>query len=397
MRIATSQIYTASLKNMNTALNDVMELRTMSTTQKKINSPSDDPSGTALCMQLTAYDAELSSYQENCTLAASYLATADSSLQQSSEIITSIKELAEQASTDTYSQVQLEAMGVELRELMDSLFQMSNAKLGENYLFSGNDIENSAYEQQLGVTIDDPSMTAASIASVTGDAPSTVYVQATSSGVVGTDAITYRYSTDGGDTWEEATLAADASVLECGDCAIALEDGTALTAETGTGDGTNLYVRPAYAYMGSDEAMQVATGESTVLETTTVGASIFGGIDPSTGDPYSGANLFEITGDLIAYMETGNSDGVASCLEDLTAAYEKLLQTDSNIGARQINAQNIESAIAITRDRNTSQISSVENADATQLTIEMAQAEYVYQSVLATTTTVFSLNLLEYL
>lgn len=398
MRIATSQVYTASLKHMNKALSDVMELQMMTTTQKKLNAPSDDPSGAALSMQLRAYDATLTSYEENCTLGGNYLATADASLQQASETIMSISELAEQAATDTYNQAQMEAMGIEMAGYMDSMFQASNTKMGEMYLFGGNDIENSAYEQALGVTIDDPSMGQADVLAVEGEVESTVYIKATGTGVVGgaTD-IPYSYSVDGGKTWTDAVLAAGDTELTAGTCSVTLATGTALTEETGADDGTNLYVRPAYVYAGSSDPLSVAIGENSELEITSVGSSIFGGIDGATGEPYPDPNLFETMGDLVAYMDTGNADGVASCIEDLNAAYEQLLQETANIGARQNSAQNTATAISITKDRNISQISAVEDADATQLSVEMAQAEYVYEAVLSTTTNVFQLNLLNYL
>ncbi|MEZ6855042.1 flagellar hook-associated protein FlgL [Halodesulfovibrio aestuarii] len=398
MRIATSQIYTASLKQMNTSLNNVMELQMMTSSQKKLNNPSDDPSGAALSMQLRSYSATLLTYEDNCTLGKSYLATADGALQVCSERLTSISELAEQAATETYTNVQMEDMAIELRQEMDSLFQMANTKMGEIYLFSGNDIENSAYEKSLGVTIDDSSMTHADVVSVQGSASHTVYIQMTESGTAGgTEDLDYQYSTDGGETWTTGTLLAGDTEIAAGDTSITLATGTAVTAEDGSGEGTNLYIRTAYEYEGSDDELSLAIGEDTTLGVTLAGSSVFGGIDPATGEPYPDPNLFEALGDLVAYMETGNTDGVASCIETVNDAYEHMLQQAASVGARQNTAENTATAIGITRDCSVSQISSIEDADATQLTVEMAQAEYVYEAVLSTTTSVFQLNILSYL
>lgn len=398
MRIATSQIYTSSLQQINKSLSSVMELQMMTSTQKKLNAPSDDPSGAALSMQLRAYSATLLTYEENCTLGGNYLGTADGALQQASELIMKVSELAEQGATETYTKEQMEAMAVELKQVMDSIYQVSNTKLGEAYLFAGNDIENSAYEKTLGVTIDDPTMTHADVVSIEGKAPETVYIQMTGSGTIGgPDDLEYQYSVDGGDTWVTATLAAGDTELVAGDVSITLAAGTVVTEEDGSGEGTNLYIRPAYEYTGSEQELSLAIGEDTSLDVTSNGADIFGGVDPSTGEPYPEPNLFEAMGDLVAYMETGNTDGVASCLDTINEAYEQLLQEAAGVGARQNTAQNTAIAIGITKDRSISQISSVEDADATQLSVEMAQAEYVYQAVLSTTSNVFKLNLLSYL
>jgi len=398
VRIATSQIYTASLQQINKSLSNVLELDMMTSTQKKLNAPSDDPSGAALSMQLRAYSATLLTYEENCTLAENYLGTADGALQQASELIMKVSELAEQGATETYTKVQRESMAVELKQVMDSIYQVSNTKLGEAYLFSGNDIENSAYEKTLGVTIDDPSMTHADVMSIEGTASDTVYIQMTGSGTVGgTEDLEYRYSVDGGDTWETATLSAGDTELVAGDVSITLAAGTVVTEEDGSGEGTNLYIRPAYEYTGSEQELVVAIGENTGLDVTSVGLDIFGGIDASTGERYPEPNLFEAMGDLVAYLETDNTEGIASCIDTITEGYEQLLQNAASIGARQNTAQNTATAIGITKDRNISQISSVEDADATQLSVEMAQAEYVYEAVLSTTANVFKLNLLSYL
>lgn len=398
MRIATSQIYTSSLQQINKSLGNVMELKMMTSTQKKLNAPSDDPSGAALSMQLRAYSATLLTYEENCSVAEGYLGTADGGLQQTSEILMNVSELAEQAATETYTKEQMESMAIELRQDMESIFQMSNTKLGEVYLFSGNDIENSAYEKSVGVTIDDPTMTHTDVVSVQGDASQTVFIQMTESGTIGgTEDLEYQYSTDGGDTWTTGTLLAGDTEIVAGDSSITLAAGTDVTAEDGSGEGTNLYIRAAYEYAGSSEELALAIGEDSTLDVTSDGSSIFGGVDPATGEPYPEPNLFEALGDLMVYMETGNTEGVASCIETVNAAYEQMLQKSASVGARQKTAQNTATAISITKDRSISQISAVEDADATQLSVEMAQAEYVYQAVLSTTASVYQLNLLSYL
>lgn len=276
MRISTSQIFSQSLRYMNSSLNDVTELNMMNSSQKKLNKPSDDPAGMGGVIELSSYDHSLSGYIDNCGTSSEYLSLADQTLVLASENITAASELAEQAATETYTTEQLQMMAEEMEGYMDSLYAIANTQMGSDSVFAGNDLASNAYEVGLGVTLPNDSLTDADFVEFTGDVDPMVYVQFSSDGTVGVDALDYQYSTDNGETWTTATLAAGDTLLDCGSCQVEMVNGTAVTAAQGDGTGTEFIVREAMHYIGSDDPMTVSISESTEVEMTTVGYDVFG-------------------------------------------------------------------------------------------------------------------------
>ncbi len=397
MRISTSQIFSQSLRQMNSSLSDVTELNMMNSSQKKINRPSDDPNGMGKIMELDSYNQSLSGYLDNGSVADSYLSLADQSLVLASENISAALETAEQASTETYTTTQLRMMAEEMESYLDSLLTISNTQMGTSSVFAGTDLESNAYEAAIGVTLTNDSLTTSDFVALTGEADESVYVRFDSDGTIGTDELIYHYSTDGGDSWTFATLVAGDATLALGTCQVELTAGTAVTTADGDGNGTEFIVRRAMAYTGSDEAMSVNISENTEIDMTTVGSSIFGGISSSTGEPYSGQNLFETISDCIAFMEIGDHDGVAACLEKLGDAHESVEAQAANIGARENKVSYTQQSLSLVQEITNSSISREEDADAAQILVELEQASYVYEAVLTSSSRIMNMSLLDYI
>ncbi|QGY39553.1 flagellar hook-associated protein 3 [Pseudodesulfovibrio cashew] len=395
MRISTSQIFSQSLTQLNSSLNDVAKLNEINSSQKRINRPSDDPAGMGQVVELRAYDQTLSGYVDNCGVASDYLSTADEVLNDASEIIAAAMELAEQGASETYTETQLQAMALEMESYLESLFAIANTQTGSDYLFAGDDIGDNAYEFGLGVTLPGETLSNASFVELSGEVDSTVTVQFTSDGTIGTDAIDYQYSTDNGETWTTATLAAGDTVLDLGDAQVEMATGTVVSAADGEGEG-EFYLRQAVVYTGSDTAMSVSISENTSVDMTTVGSTIFGGLD-DTGTPYDGANLFETISDCIVCLETGDYDGVADCLEVLGDAHEVVETGAANLGARETKVSYTEQSLSLVQSLTANSISREEDADATQIIVELEQANYVYEAVLNSSADIMKMSLLNYI
>jgi flagellar hook-associated protein 3 FlgL len=397
MRISTSQVFSSSLQQLNSSLNEVAELNMMTSSQKKLNRPSDDPTGMGTVVELNAYDQSLSDYIDNCDTSGDYLSLADEALNQVSENITAALELTEQASTETYTTSELQMMALEMESYLDSILNISNTQMGSDSLFAGDDLGGSAYEKGLGVTVLEDSIDSANITDITGEIDSSVYVRFDSDGTVGTDELDYSYSTDNGETWTSATLAAGDTQLDLDTCQLEITAGTVVTGTTDDASGTEFVVREAVMYTGSDEAMTVAISESTSIDMTSVGCSIFGGVDPSTGTAYEEPNLFETISDCIVYMELGDYDSVAECLDTLSDAHENVETGAANLGARENKVTYTESALSLAREITATSISREEDADAAQLIVELEQANYVYEAVLSSSSSIMNMSLLDYI
>jgi flagellar hook-associated protein 3 FlgL len=397
MRISTAQIFSLSLNQINSSLNNVTELTIMNASQKKVNSPSDDPAGMGRIVELSGYQQSLTGYIDNCGVALDYLTTADQVLSTASETITAALELAEQASTESYSDEEMRMMALEMEGYLDALYAIANTQMGSDSIFAGDDTGNDAYDMGLGVTLVNNALSDTDFVDMTGEVDGTVAVRFTSDGTVGTDALGYEYSTDGGETWTSATLAMGDTVLDLGGAQAELASGTAITTADDDGGGSRFYLRQACVYTGSDEAMSVTVSESTSEDMTSVGSDIFGGVSRSTGQPFDSPNLFETLSDCIVYMENGDADAVAQCLEDLGDSHETVETGAADVGARQNKITYTQTSLSLVKELAANAASSIEDADAAQLVIELEQANYVYQAVLSTSSSVMSMSLLDYI
>ncbi|CCH49499.1 flagellar hook-associated protein FlgL [Pseudodesulfovibrio piezophilus] len=396
MRISTSQIFSQSLKYMNSALSDVSTLNMMNSSQKKINNPSDDPAGMGKVMDLTSYQDSLSGYVDNCDIANNYLSLADQVLLVGSENITAALELTEQASTETYTTEQLQMMAEEMESYLDSLVSIANTQMGSDSIFAGNDLDSDAYEYGLGITQLNDSLSNASFAGFEGETDTSIEVQFTSDGEIGTDELDYQYSTDNGATWITGTLAAGDTELDLGTCQVDMLSGTEVTAADDD-SGSQFVVREALYYVGSDTSMSVDISQSSDVDMTTVGSTLFGGIDSSTGEAYEGLNLFETISDCIVYMEQGDYDAVAESLETLSSCQEQYEAGISNVGARENKVTYTESSLSLVQSITTNSISLEEDADAAQILVELEQANYVYEAVLSSSASIMEMSILSYL
>ncbi len=493
MRVTQNMIFSTSISNINNALSEVMRLNAQNSAQKKILSPSDDPSGYKQVLDLRAYTSAMEQYEDNIDTANGWLNLADEMLLQASELLTSSKELATQAATGTLTADQRQSLASQARQNLASMISIANTEYVGQSIFAGHKIDDNAYEQILGVTVNDENLSADDIVSVTGDAEYTIYVRTLTAGVVGTDAIDYEYSADGGETWTQATLAAGDTVLDCGTAQLELAAGTNVQAN---GD-TSFYLRPAAVYLGDTNdginitksgaaaieasADGVFSGDITVridsgtdingaveysfsldggstwvegnvtsnaqlplpggflnltsgagtaiaagdqfqitpadadisinvnryseVVVNNVGLEIFGGLYDADGDGTATEalpetpeeNLFEAMSDLIGYLEVNDTDGIGECIDRIKAAQERLETYAADVGARENRLESQASILTVQKSNATSQISQIEDADLSTLLAELSKAEYIYESVLSSSSKIMSMTLLSYL
>ncbi|OBQ57673.1 flagellin N-terminal helical domain-containing protein [Halodesulfovibrio spirochaetisodalis] len=271
MRIARSMIYTQSLNGSNSAMSDILRLNEQAGSQKKINRPSDDPSGAAMVLSLQSHINSLAQYDENINSAKGWLDTANEQLGTISKTITKIQELANQGSTGTVTDKQRALIATELRELQVQLIGLTNGDYAGNSLFAGASIDKPAYKVGLGATVKNAEQSL--IHSINGDAKKSIAVKfdtLTATQTVGAAAIPLKYSEDGGNTWKDATIPAGAGPeisVQLGGAEVNFTVGKDINQDTST------VIRPAAVYTGSidGEAKARYYGANTGLNPVPVG------------------------------------------------------------------------------------------------------------------------------
>lgn len=267
IRVTQRNMYGSMINNMQNSLAAYMESTMQGSTQKRINRPSDDPAGAFRVLTTRNQIQNTDQYKTNVETAKGWLQLADNVVAtQTSNILTELKELAEQASTDTYTAEQRRIMAEKARQLFGSLLNLGNTEFNGNSIFAGHKYDSNAFEESLAVTSWDENWAEAAnegAFTIEGSSKSTIMVQFTSDGTVGDNDLTYRWSADSGKTWTEGTLAANADpavesfTIEANGVTLTVPRGlqtSAADVDAGPGakNGTLLYIRPSAVYQGDD-------------------------------------------------------------------------------------------------------------------------------------------------
>lgn len=268
MRVSQQMLFNTYVSNMNRSLTDLVETNIMAQTQKKVNKPSDDPVGMSRILDHREALATVTQYRNNIDTAKGWLNLSDTTLTQASTIITRAKEIAEQASTGSMTADNREQVSYEARQLFEQLISLGNTEYEGKSIYSGHKVDQNAFKEVLWMTTNDANV-ASSTFNINGDSDKSIVVQFTSSGDIGTDALNYRFSKDGGDTFTTKTLTPPDTTLDLDGVTMDLQAGTTVRAnaadDTNDTSGTWLWVRPTAQYMGDDEDGVNLTGINTTL------------------------------------------------------------------------------------------------------------------------------------
>ena len=285
IRVTQSRMYDTMTTQMQKNLSAYMESNEQGSTQKKINRPSDDPAGTYRVLT-TRDDIEATNqYQSNVDTAKGWLELTDNVLgTQLSTALTSLKSLAEQASTGTYTAANRQQIAYQTRQIFGEILNLSNTEYEGNSIFGGQRYDRSAFEEGLALTSADTNWDTAIKAggyTIQGAADSSMMVQFTSTGTLDGGPQTFRWSEDGGTTWSTGTTAGRS--LSLNGVTVTMKSNLAVTAAdvslgAGSKNGTLVYIRPTAVYQGDDNdpppTMTVMGGPAN-LATSAAGA--FGG------------------------------------------------------------------------------------------------------------------------
>lgn len=546
IRVSTQMMYSQSIDYINNKLSTLTELNEQSSSQKRVNKPSDDPTGTATILNLRTTLSSYDQYTENANTAQGWLSTSDSTLTQVSTLISRAKELAEEAATGTLSADNRQQVAYEAREIYQQLISLANTEYQGKSIYAGQSTDEDAFSSCLWMTSNDTSLATSNSFSIQGASDYTVLVQFTNSNVsTGASALmsasTVRYSMDGGRNWLTGTITSSAgkmivSMPESG-TSITFDHDQAVKANSLTDyndtSGTWMWIRPSAVYNGDDDdnvstsvssmgagtkqlsavargsfsgnaivridnssavnlggdinysysldngitwvtgnvvnadatsntatlniangglltltsngsnvlqpgsqfvitpntaavGLQISASES--VRVNDVGKDIFGGIyqDPAkvlanggqrlavtssnasivfgtntsiytSNGGYTTKNLFETMGNLVAFLETNNQQGVSQCLASLTKCQTQITTSLASVGGRENRVSTSKTILTNLNDSVSSQLSSVEDVDLTKLLTQLSQQETAYQAVLKSSATIMQMSLMNYL
>ena len=238
IRITQQYMYGNMVSGMQSSLGNYMETIEQGSSQKKVNRPSDDPA--AFYRILTTRDSisATKKYMTNVNEAKGWLELTDSTMSNLTTLMQSIKALMNQASTSrTASERQI--MADEAWQMFGQILNLSNTEFNGNQLFAGHKYNKSAFQKGLAISVsmmddlkpgDDgyadsakkkwtDALSQAQI-TVRGSSNKTIAVQFLEKGTLdengfhvdngndtnGDGKLAFRWSADGGKTWQTDAL-----------------------------------------------------------------------------------------------------------------------------------------------------------------------------------------------
>lgn len=506
LRVTQRNMYTNMIGRMNNNLSAYMKTHEQSSSQKKVNRPSDDPYGASQIMHSYTQLNAINSYKDNLSMATGWLKQADNALSMVNTSMEKLIGLLEQGSTGTYNAEQRKDMGMQARQILEQMLTYANADFNGRYLFGGHKTDSSAYVLAHHAHSNHPDMAGVEY-SVKGNPAYTTIIQFTQNGNL--DDVPppeFRYSQDGGDTWQTGTWSAGPpQAMHCGpDVAIELDNIAGVPVQAvdpanikETDNGTWVYVRPTAEYKGdtnnpsvvqsypytnpvgaeasgvfnrdvavridrvdggkifysysTDDGSSWTAGEAAdtnprklyvaggflnldatptvpsqyiirphradinlnigpngaTLTINNIGCDIFGGL---YAPPFSNSgaqpvmennldsNLFEVLGKAVGYLETNNQSGCQEALDAINnGVASQISQARTSLGARINRADEIkfqlEQKVLDENDR----LSSLEDADLSELMTRMAQQELAYRTVLQSSSMIMQISLINFL
>ncbi|HEX2770339.1 MAG TPA: flagellar hook-associated protein FlgL, partial [Geobacteraceae bacterium] len=232
MRITDSMRFNTMVNNLNNTQSDYNEISEQIATQKKVNRASDDPAAATRILDIQRGKAAIEQYKQNMDISRSWISATETTLSSASDMLNTAMGIAlGSAGADAATR---ENAAANIQDIIDSMRSLANTKWGDRYLFSGTREDVAPFTvAPSDATIDPPQAaagntfagTVVSSGAYTGDTNKTYAVKITTAGALG--AATYKFSTDGGRTWNTNAPAPDLITPSNG--VISLGDSVTLT------------------------------------------------------------------------------------------------------------------------------------------------------------------------
>lgn len=137
LRVTQASLYDRAYRDIQRGLNNYARLQHEVATGRRINRPSDDPSGALRVIPLENELRHLSQLGDNVALARETLDTGAAALEDASGLMARARELATQAANGTISPGDRRSISAEIDQMLQQVVGIGNSRRGDRYLFGG--------------------------------------------------------------------------------------------------------------------------------------------------------------------------------------------------------------------------------------------------------------------
>ena len=342
MRISDQMMYQNMAQNIDQAQATLVLTQQEASSGVSISQPSDNPSGTAVVLQLQAAQQQVTAWQSNANSAQSQMQVADQTLGQIENVVNTALSLAVQGSSQTNTLQESQDMAAQAQQIVGDVASLANTQYQGLYIFSG--------VKQIAPV------------SSTGSGSNTVYAA----------------------SGEQTALAG--VVAQSVEIGHAVQIPVTVDASSVLG-GTQYAAGTAYDVLPTWLQQRSSALQAQALQQTPPGAGV---LTPASAPPSAqtttavfSSSLVSVLGYLQQDLSTGNAAAVEADLGELQAQVGNLSSVRATLGA---NMNRVEAAISQLRSTGTTlqtEQGSVENVDMAQVVAQLTAEQTAYQAAIA--------------
>jgi len=382
MRVTTKTMTDTMTRYLTMHSKQLYKVQEQIASQKKINRPSDDPSGMRRILGYRNRIATIDQYLDNIARAKSRLEISELTLDMVDDSLGVVREIAWTQAKGTTDSRNLAAQQV--RDLSDQLRGLANTTFGNNYMFSGHQTDTPPYDHIVEISAATPGTLdfglAADAANVTitildkdGNVVRTIAPADVGPGSDGINSVVWDGLDDGGAPIADGHYRFTVEAL----------------------DAANNSVPDYPLYNGDDGELKIILGEGTQLAFDADGRNIFSPLNPD-GSP-AGINVFEVLADLVNALENDDGAAIDAQIRLLDIARVQINEIRGANAPKMYQLENTEEFWANYKPKLQQLLSDTENVDLNEAAMKLQTIELAYQTTIATAARIIQPGLIDFL
>lgn len=396
---------TAKTVNRNLSKNygKLFKLQNTIASGKKINVPSDDPTGMNNILGYRKTLSSVNQYERNMDRAQSWLDFTDSTLQTVEDLVAETKVLALQLGNDTTNVQNRKNAAQKVTHIQDQMQQLLDSKLEGEYVFAGYNTDTRPFVER---EVTDITCSKASELNMgdyfTLSSPSAnyyVWYERDNAGgdplLDGMTGIKVNLLTS--DTSNEVATATAVAINSIGDFSASLSGNKITVTNTSAGNvvgavdnNTDFIIDTVTDGNNCTGKINMIISDDAEITINATGQEVFG-IDGS------GVDIFEVLSDLKTALEDNDTDAILATLDSFDDAYKQVIDVRTDVGAKSNRIESTMNYYSNFKFNISKLRSEREEADMIETLTDLASREVQYQASLAASAKTISKTLLDFL
>ncbi|MBN1826838.1 MAG: flagellar hook-associated protein FlgL [Candidatus Eisenbacteria bacterium] len=369
MRIPSNRLSHNMMNILNNSMGRIERIQTEMATGRRIQKPSDDPRATRRLLALQQLQADNTQYQGNIADGLRWLTETENSLNEITEVLMQLKEIALQAANEV--PVDRNAMASTVNELLTEFLDQSRVMIDDRYLFSGYSTSTAPYTASTTVTGE------AFTAGAVGAATDLENARIESGSLVVTDlsgTVTYVEGVDYEADYETGRI----TLLGGG----AMAEGTGYLADY----ETETYSSFSLADDIEGEIVRQVARDRTV-NVNLVAPEVF----------QADVDLFEMVVGLKNQLWKDDAVGVQGLLDSIDTAIDHVTEVLGVVGTRSVSLENQQISLESNAINLESMIADLDGVDLAEAVVRLQAEQMGYEAALATSANLMQMSLVNYL